>query len=126
MLITSIFCTILYLGDTSLDVEIADTEEKREKGLMEREELSEKSGMLFVYNTEKPLYFWMKNTKLPLSIAFFDKEKVLRQIEDMPPPYSEKTLRSKEPSRYALEVQRGWFERNNIRPGMKFTIRSEP
>ncbi len=114
----------LRLGAATLQVEIANTDNLRKKGLSGRTELSEGTGMLFVYETPQILHFWMKNTTLPLSIAFFDQNRILLHIYDMPiepknaillPIYS-----SIVKAKYALEVPIGWFYRNNIGPGEVF------
>lgn len=111
----------------SLDVEIADHHKAKEKGLSGRDHLEEGKGMLFVYKKPQILYFCMRETKIPLSIGFFDKEKTLINIEVMNPlspreraiPLSQSAL----PAQYALEVPQGWFQRNHIQPGAKFSFR---
>jgi uncharacterized membrane protein (UPF0127 family) len=114
------------LGDQKLTVEIAKTDEDKSKGLMERESLGSNRGMLFIYDEPQILNFWMKNTKIPLSIAFFDKNKVLLQIFDMFPPSSRETVyptyQSSKPALYALEVNQGWFQKYGIKPNMKFSF----
>jgi uncharacterized protein len=97
--------------------EIADTQHTRTYGLMNRKSLAKNSGMLFVFNTEKYLSFWMKNTYIPLSIAYIDKKGVIRDIQHMKPLDTSVTYPSKYPVKYALEVNRGWFKKNNIKPG---------
>lgn len=107
-----------------LDVEIADTHSTRSKGLMGREELGENSGMLFIYDQPQIVTFWMKNTLLPLSIAFFDREKVLFQILDMDPPTGQNLIHyvSQKEAVYALEVNQGWFQNKKIGLGAKFAF----
>ena len=107
-----------------IECEIANTLESRAKGLMGREELLEGCGMLFVYEKAEKLCFWMKNTLIPLSIGFFDDEKVLIKILDMDPPVDEHYIRYKSitPARYALEVPQGWFAKHKIRIGHKFAF----
>lgn len=104
---------VVLCGKT-LKVEIADTEETRSKGLMFRKSLDKNAGMLFVYHKEEFLSFWMKNTYIPLSIAFFDKNKKLVSIHDMEPLDSSRTYTSKGPAMYAIEVNKGWFVNNKI------------
>ena len=104
------------LGDTCINVEVARTEAERNHGLMFRGELGENWGMLFVYDREEPLSFWMKNTKIPLSIAFIDRTLVVRDIQDMQ-PMSEETHTAKAPVMYALEVNRGWFAKHGVTAG---------
>ncbi len=102
-------------GDT-LWVEIAATPETQQLGLMFRDSLPENRGMLFVYPESQQLVFWMKNTVLPLDIAFVDEAGVIREIQSME-PLSEDLHRSLEPVRYALEVNRGWFRRHGVQVG---------
>lgn len=119
-----LLCTILHIGSTQLEVEIADTVALRNKGLMHRESLGVNEGMLFIYNQPDILRFWMKNTYIPLTIGFFNADKVLIQTTDMDvPTSSELTLyQSKKPAQYALEVNRNWFKDNKISIGDKFTL----
>ena len=103
-----------------LNVEVAESDKARERGLMERSSLSDTQGMLFVFKDEKVRHFWMKNTYIPLSIGFFDKNKTLVDIQDMEPmnsPMDQKVSRytSIKPAMYALEVNRGWFKQKNIK-----------
>jgi len=114
--------THIQLNDQPLSVEIASTEAERAKGLMEREVLPENDGMLFIYPKPQILSFWMKNTRIPLSIGFFDENRSLINIEQMDPPDGSelRTYKSKRPARYALEVPQGWFERHDVRPKMTF------
>ena len=72
--------------------------------------------MLFVFDREEPLSFWMKNTRLPLSIAFIDKGGRIVDIQDME-PFSLESHTSTHPARYALEMNQGWFEREGIKVG---------
>ncbi len=99
-----------------LNVEISSTPEQRQKGLMYRMHLPEGAGMLFIYDKPEILSFWMKNTPLPLSIAFFDEHRRLINIAHMAPTRAPETefYRSDKPALYALEVPQGWFERHNI------------
>jgi len=103
--------------------EVANTTEQRTRGLMYRRELDNNEGMLFVYDTKSPLSFWMKNTFIPLSIAFISDERRIVHIEDMT-PQSLKGHKSPVPVRYALELNRGWFEERGIADGarVEFTL----
>jgi uncharacterized protein len=105
-----------------LNVEIADTEPMRMKGLMDRKEMRRDSGMLFVFDREEKLNFWMKNTYIPLSIAYISKTGVINEIRDMKPLDTSMTYPSAIPARYALEVNRGWFEENNITKGCRIAL----
>ena len=97
-------------------VEVARTEKEKERGLMFRERMGKNEGMLFVYEREERLSFWMKNTRLPLSIAFIDKGGKIVDIQDME-PFSLETHISAHPATYALEMNRGWFAREGIKVG---------
>jgi hypothetical protein len=83
---------------------------------MFRDKLGVDEGMLFVYEKEEFLTFWMKNTPLPLSIAFIDRKGKIVDIQDME-PFSLRTHTSARPARYALETNRNWFQRNGIQAG---------
>ena len=113
---------VLVIEGVKLVVEMAESPEAHSRGLMERQSLSEDEGMLFVFEKEQILSFWMKNTYIPLSIGFFDRNKNLIEVLDMDPPRSllEKEMKkyeSKAPARYALEVKQGWFKRKGLVPG---------
>lgn len=111
----------LTVGDTSLWVELADTPDLRERGLMHRESLDEDAGMLFVFNDEEQRVFWMKNTSIPLSIAYISADGTINEIHDMV-PFSLEPVRSRFPAAYALEVNRGWFERRGVSVGDRITL----
>jgi uncharacterized protein len=83
---------------------------------MERTELVENAGMLFVFDREQPLSFWMRNTVIPLSIAYIDAEGRIADIQDMQ-PLDETPHPSAEPARYALEVNQGFFEERGVEVG---------
>jgi uncharacterized membrane protein (UPF0127 family) len=104
------------LKDRTIAVELARTPEQLERGLMFRESLPPDEGMLFVFPAPRRLAFWMKNTTIPLSIAFLDARGVVRQVADMK-PLSEETVVAKEECRFALEMNQGWFARHRIGVG---------
>lgn len=106
----------LTVGGAKFDVELAVTPEQRRQGLMFREQLGEREGMLFVFEEEQNVSFWMRDTPLPLSIAFIDARGLIVHMADMV-PYSEAPVLSRFPVRYALEVNRGAFERAGIEVG---------
>lgn len=114
----------IQIGPEVLTVEVANTPDSRAKGLMGRKELAEGHGMLFVYKRAERLFFWMKNTLIPLSIAFFDEDKTAFDIQDMDPPKGEelKHYVSSGAAQYALEVPQGWFDRHGIEAGAKFSF----
>jgi len=108
------------VGDKTVSVEIAATEPTRAQGLMHRDAMAENHGMLFIYPRQKPLSFWMKDTRIPLSIAFADKTGKIVKITDMT-PYSTTSVKSLYPATYALEMNQGWFQRNDIEKGDTLT-----
>lgn len=97
-------------------VEIADDNEERSRGLMHRESLPEDQGMLFVYTDERTLSFWMRNTLIPLDIAYIDREGRIVDIQQMEPQDST-THPSAAPAMYALEMNQGWFEAHDVEVG---------
>ena len=99
-----------------LVVEVAATEQTRETGLMNRFSLQADHGMLFVFDAPQPLSFWMKNTYVPLSIAFIDTEGRILNVEDMR-PLDLSTHGSAGPALYAIEMKQGWFTDKGIGPG---------
>lgn len=119
----------LEIGGQTIVVEIADTPRTLERGLMGRKTLSDGTGMLFVFDRPAHLSFWMKNTLVPLSVGFFDEEKALINTADMDPPppgaASFPSYPSAAPAQYALEVPQGWFKRNRIKAGMKFSLHDQ-
>ena len=96
--------------------EIAEKTEDRNHGFMERKNIPDGTGMLFVFEKDQILSFWMKNTPHPLSIAYIDSKGRIRDIFDMT-PYSLSSIVSTVSVRYALEVPQGWFEKNGITEG---------
>ncbi len=99
-----------------LNVELAKNNAERAQGLMYRSHLPKESGMLFAFPDQDDRSFWMRNTHVPLSIAYADAKGKIINIEDME-PYSEVGVRSKSPATYALEMNKGWFDQNGIKPG---------
>jgi uncharacterized protein len=108
-------------GAQSLSVEVARTEAQRARGLMERTNLGPRDGMIFVFDRDDHLTFWMKNTPTALSIAFLSSEGKVLQIEDME-PYSETTVRSRLSARYALEMRQGAFAQLGVKEGDTFLL----
>ncbi len=106
----------LTLGSASLDVEVASNKAQRSLGLMNRLSMPESRGMLFVYPA--PAYFcmWMKNTKVPLSVAFIDAQGQVINIEDMA-PQTETNHCTQRNATYALEANRGWFAKHGVVAG---------
>lgn len=106
----------LSIAGHALEVEVAATDAERAKGLMYRDALEADHGMLFVYPDDAPRRFWMKDTRVPLSIAFLDRSGKILRIADMQPFTTEGTS-SLYPARYALEVNQGWFRARSIGVG---------
>ena len=111
----------LQVGGVPLSTEIASSGEQRYMGLSFREGLGENAGMLFVYPEERSLTFTMRNTRIPLSIAFITDDLVIGEILDMNVGPGQ-LFHSAQPARYALEVNQGWFERNGVEPGDAITM----
>lgn len=109
----------LNIGSQVLHVEKAQTVSEREKGLMWRSSLPSSQGMLFVFEQAEKTCFWMKNTLIPLSIAFVQDDGKILQIIDMS-PLSEDIHCANHPVRYAVEVNAGWFDTHNIKEGQSF------
>ena len=108
----------LKAGPHSFDVEVAATPAQRARGLMGRTQLAEGAGMLFVFEETDRHCFWMKDTALPLSIAFVADDGSIVSIDDMQ-PYALDHHCPSEPVRFALEVEQGGFSDKGIRPGMR-------
>lgn len=106
----------IHVDKKPIVVEIANTPEKRRLGLMYRKQMKENHGMLFIFPDPDYLNFWMKNTYIPLSIAFFNRDRRLINIHKMKANQTRELYGSKELAIYALEVNQGWFEKNNIKP----------
>lgn len=100
-----------------IDVEVASTHAERMKGLMYRSSMDYDKGMLFLFEKEEVQSFWMKNTILPLDIIFIDSRGVINTIYTNTTPYSEKSLPSKKPSRYVVEVNAGYCKNHGIKEG---------
>jgi uncharacterized membrane protein (UPF0127 family) len=111
------------IGTKKLIAEIAETDEEQSEGLMNRQVLGKDNGMLFIFEEDSTPCFWMKDTQIPLSIAFISKTNTIVKIVDMQ-PLSLTEHCSGQPVVLALEVNKGWFEQNNIKVGDKiFSIK---
>lgn len=114
----------LNLGGKIFSLEIADTDMKRQRGLMYRKSLPDDRGMLFLFERDQQLSFWMKNTYVPLSIAFITKDGTVKEIFDLTP----ESLRPVESTflvRMALELPKGSFAKLGIGPGSKIDLPEE-
>lgn len=108
-------------GGAVVVVELAKSADEQAMGLMHRKELADGEGMLFVYDSDRRMTFWMKNTLVPLSIAFIGADGTIREIRDME-PLSEALVESTRYARHALEVPRGWFDRVGLGVGDRFEL----
>jgi uncharacterized membrane protein (UPF0127 family) len=108
-----------------VEVEIADDDPERQRGLMERTELAENAGMLFVFEEEQPRSFWMRNTLIPLSIAYISADGIIVDIQDMQ-PLDETSRPSAAPAQYALEVNQGFFAERGIGVGEVVELPGRP
>lgn len=113
----------LTAGMHNIHAEVARTDEQRELGLMLRTEMAQPDGMLFVFDDAQLHCFWMKNTLLPLSIAFIADDGTVVNVADMQPQTTESHCPMK-PVRYALEMNQGWFAKRAIKGG--FRLRGAP
>jgi uncharacterized protein len=109
----------LRIADARLTTEIADTPQASENGLMFRDSLPENNGMLFIFDTPRKASFWMRNTKIPLSIAFIDSTGRILEIKSMAPLDESIVPSQSDQIVYALEVNNGWFDQHRIGPGTK-------
>lgn len=108
----------LTAGFHRIEAEVAAQDRHRQVGLMHRASMPAQRGMLFVFPQASTHCMWMRNTYIPLSVAFVDDEGRIINIEDMS-PHSEDNHCARQPARYALEMNRGWFAQRGIAPGSK-------
>ncbi len=113
----------ILVGKTPLWVEVADTLEKQERGLMFRRSLPENEGMLFVYREPIEMSFWMRNTLIPLDIVFVGADGVILNIHQARPLDESVLYRSAGAAKYVIETNQGWFARHGIVPGDRVTLR---
>lgn len=108
----------LQIGSQRITVELAADEPSRQRGLKFRESLAPNHGMLFVFPVAAQYCFWMKDTSIPLTVAFIDATGAIISMADMQ-PHSLDSRCSMAPATYALEMEQGWFARHGIRPGTR-------
>ncbi len=108
----------LQAGIHLIKAEVAADFATRAKGLMFRERLGPGEGMLFVFQDKSPQCFWMRNTLIPLSIAFIDDDGTVVNVEDMKPKTEDSHCAAR-PVRYALEMEQGWFGKRGVGPGFR-------
>jgi len=108
----------LQAGMHNIRAEVARTALQTQTGMMFRKEMAAHEGMLFVFDSLAARCFWMKNTPLPLTIAYIAEDGAIVDLIDMQ-PYSDRTHCSSQPVRFALEMNQGWFAKRGIKPGFK-------
>jgi uncharacterized protein len=101
-----------------IHAEVADNMSARTTGLMHRKSMAQNAGMVFVFEENAAHCMWMKNTLIPLSVAFIDEAGAIINIADMQ-PHSEQSHCAARPARYALEMNKGWFAQRGIKAGAK-------
>jgi uncharacterized membrane protein (UPF0127 family) len=121
----------LRLGTVRFKAEVAKTANERSKGMMFREDFGPAQAMLFIFPREEIQVFWMKNTRFPLSIGFFNRNFELVDIQEMLPPQSEIQVSfpkytSSSPAQFVVEAPRGWFDQNRIKKGARLQGDSLP
>jgi len=109
----------LKIGKETVRAEVVTTPTTMQRGLMFREELGTNEGMLFVYNGPQQVSFWMRNTSLPLSVAYIDSQGIIVEIHSLE-PLNEVPVESKSDQiHFALEMNRDWFDSRGFKPGTK-------
>lgn len=121
---------LIRLGDQIIKVEIADNPDRQKKGLTNRDTLGKHEGMLFVFPATGARTFWMKDTRIPLSLGAFDRNRKLLVIKKLAPYDSTQftgapIVTTPPQTRYTLEVRQGWFENHRIEPGARFNFLSQ-
>jgi uncharacterized membrane protein (UPF0127 family) len=117
---TSFKTSQIKVGSHALKVEVAASEPERMQGLMFREELGKDEGMLFIFDELAYHSMWMKNTLIPLSVAFVADDGTILNILDMK-PHTLDSHTAAGPARYAVETNKGWFAAKKIKAGDKVT-----
>jgi uncharacterized membrane protein (UPF0127 family) len=107
----------VFVGTNEVTAELAITSVQVQTGMMWRTNMAEMNGMLFIFNGPHRAGFWMKNTVLPLSCAYIDKDGVVLEIHDMKPRDENSIEAATEDVQYVLEVNQGWFQRHGVGPG---------
>ena len=109
-------------GVLTVDAEIAQEDEHRQRGLMYRKALDENAGMLFIFEVERELTFWMRNTCLPLDMMFIAADGTIVGIEENTPTLTDETFSPGCNAKYVLEVNAGWTRKNGVKAGMKVKL----
>jgi uncharacterized protein len=111
-------CILLTCGEHRIRAHVARTDEDRAQGLMHCEKLADDEGMLFIHDEPVQTCFWMKNTPLPLAIAFIDDEGRIDHLDEMA-AHSTESVCASAAVRFVLEVNAGWFAERGIEPGAR-------
>ena len=106
----------------TLEIELARTDETRQRGLMYRTKLASESGMLFVWDSESPRTFWMHNTCIPLDMLFIDSDRTIAGVLEQVPVLNDEPRGIPCPVAYVLEVNAGWVRGHQVTPGQHLTI----
>ncbi len=109
----------LKIGDHKLTVEVADAPGEQVMGLMNRDSLPADRGMIFVFEEPKKAFFWMRNTTIPLDVAFLDSEGVILEILPLVPFEETRVASKSDQVAYAIETNRDWFASRGLKPGVK-------
>lgn len=113
---------LIRIGEKPAQLQLAVTSAEMQRGLMERRSLGADEGMIFIYQKPGPMSFWMRNTPLPLDIAFFDANGVMREVYPLY-PFDENVLKSRSDDvQFAVEMRQGWFRENGVRPGARLDV----
>lgn len=110
------------INEVKTEVQVAIEFRERARGLMHRESLEENEGMLFVFPVPERQSFWMRNTSIPLDIGFFNENGVLDEILPLIPYNETAVLSNNNRIQFALEMNRGWFRRNELLPGAQLNL----
>ena len=115
----------LHMGGVPVTLEVAKTNQEKARGLMHRKKLPPDRGMIFIYPEPKVMSFYMRDTVIPLSIAFIRSDGTIVNIEEMRPLVVEPSYMSKSMCLYAIEMNQGWFEAHGIQAGEKIELTDE-
>lgn len=107
---------------STIDIEIAETEEERAKGLMDRKSMADSQGMLFIFAEPEEQSFWMKNTYISLDIIYVDEKMEIVSVQKYATPQSEESLPSFKKAQYVVEVNAGYTDKHHIKYGDKIAF----
>ncbi|WP_275096345.1 DUF192 domain-containing protein [Sedimenticola hydrogenitrophicus] len=112
----------LLVDNINARVEVAASPKARQRGLMYRESMGKDEGLLMIFPEPQEVSLWMLNTRIPLDVGFFDDQGVLRAVVSMQPDGGKQLYHSPPDTRYALEMNRGWFARYALAPGARLKL----